>query len=114
MVQKTSQSAAMQPSSVKPAEPSGSVRIITVAVDNFDFSPSVIKVKKGEKVTLVFKGEAGAHGVMIKDLGINVVVPVDGTVTVDLPTDTAGTFAFRCSIPCGAGHKDMKGTIIIE
>lgn len=96
------------------ALPVAAPRVITVAITNFAFEPSVIAVKKGERVTLAFRGVEGVHGVAIEGLGINVAVPPGETVTVELPTDVAGTFAFFCSIPCGPGHREMRGTIVIE
>jgi cytochrome c oxidase subunit II len=88
--------------------------VITVTATNFAFTPNMIRVKKGEKVQLNFAGAEGYHGVAIKDLGINVSFAAGETKTINLPTDKAGTFAFRCSVPCGPGHRDMIGTIIIE
>ncbi len=96
------------------SSPKAQARVITISAENFDFNPSTITVKKGEKVTLVFQGVEGHHGVMIADLGINVDIPDGGSASVELPTDKTGTFAFRCSVPCGPGHKEMTGAIIIE
>lgn len=87
---------------------------MTVLVTNFAFNPTTIDVQQGEKVTLVFQGVEGVHGVAIEGLGINVAVPPGETVAVTLPTDTTGTFSFRCSVPCGPGHRDMRGTIVIR
>jgi cytochrome c oxidase subunit 2 len=89
-------------------------RVIVVSADNFSFNPSTINAKKGEKVILRIKGVAGIHGFGIPDLGVNVRVDAGGSVDVELPTDTAGSFAFRCTIPCGGGHKSMVGTIVIS
>lgn len=94
--------------------PEVSARIVTVLVTNFAFNPTTIDVQQGEKVTLVFQGVEGVHGVAIEGLGINVAVPPGETVAVTLPTDTTGTFSFRCSVPCGPGHRDMRGTIVIR
>ena len=94
--------------------PAVAPRVMTVTVTNFAFAPEAIVVKKGERVTLAFRGVEGVHGVVIEGLGINVAVPPGETVTVDLPTNVVGTFSFRCSVPCGPGHKEMRGSIIIE
>ncbi len=94
--------------------PPSAVRTIDITTTNFAFTPSRITVKKGEKITLRVKGVEGTHGFAVSDLGINVSATAGQTVTVELPTDTAGSFSFFCSIPCGPGHKDMKGTITIQ
>ena len=90
-----------------------SARIITVATSNFVFTPNAITVKKGEKITLRLQGKEGMHGFGIPDLGINTSVAEGKTVDVELPTDQTGTFSFRCTVPCGPGHKEMTGTITI-
>lgn len=90
------------------------VRVIEVAVTNWSFSPNTIAIKKGEKVTIRLKGDDGTHSFGVTELGINVAVGPGETKDVVIPTDTAGTFNFRCMIPCGPGHDGMKGTIVIS
>lgn len=94
--------------------PSGEARIIKMTSENWKFSPTVINAKKGEKVTIEITGISGVHGFGIPGLGINVPVQPGETVTVDLPTDKTGTFPFLCTIPCGSGHRDMTGQVVIE
>ena len=89
-------------------------RVITVNVDRWSFTPAAITAKKGESVEVDIVGGTGTHGFTIPGLGISQTVNAGETVTVNLPTDTEGTFEFFCSIPCGAGHKDMRGTVTIE
>ena len=89
-------------------------RIVNVDAENWTFTPNVITAKVGEKVVVHLSGKSGVHSFAIPDLGVNVPVAPGQTVDVALPTDKAGTFSFRCAIPCGSGHKDMKGTIVIE
>ena len=88
--------------------------VIQVTSENWKFSPNVITVKKGEQVQLQVTGVSGTHGFAVPELGINVPVAPGQTVIINLPTDKAGTFALFCSIPCGPGHRDMKGQIVIE
>jgi heme/copper-type cytochrome/quinol oxidase subunit 2 len=88
-------------------------RVIEVTVEDFKFAPTSITVKKGEKVVIRMTGLSGRHGFAVPDLGINTEIPEGKTVDIDIPTDTAETFAFKCSIPCGPGHRDMTGTITI-
>lgn len=91
-----------------------SARVIEIDAANFAFSPMQVSVKKGEKVTLRLRSNDGNHGMAIPGLGINTVISEGKTVDIELPTDAAGNFAFRCSVPCGPGHKEMTGTITIE
>ncbi len=97
------------------SEPSGSeTTVVAMTVENFKFSPNVIRVKKGDKLTIRLTDTAGVHGIGIRDLNISVGIAMGETKDIEIPTDTAGTFAFRCNVPCGPGHMDMTGQIIIE
>ncbi|MDB4978642.1 MAG: cytochrome c oxidase subunit [Candidatus Peribacteria bacterium] len=90
------------------------VRIIPMTVTTFKFEPNAVTLKKGEKVKIRITGIEGVHGIGVPALGINVPVNPGETVDIDVPTDTAGTYEFYCTIPCGPGHDSMKGTIVIE
>jgi cytochrome c oxidase subunit 2 len=87
---------------------------ITIDASNFAFTPNAITVKRGENVTLVLKDVSGTHGFAVPDLNIDVAMQEGDTKTIVLPTSTVGTFPFHCSIPCGPGHRDMTGQIVIE
>lgn len=105
---------AMEEEGMIPEGIPGSPRVIRVTAENWMFTPAVITVKKGEPVQISLEGVGGIHGYSVPDLGINQVVEAGQTVTFDLPTDETGTFNVRCSVPCGEGHRDMTGQIIIE
>lgn len=92
----------------------GGTRTITVNVTDWEFSPALISAKKGEKVKLKLVGGAGIHSFAVPGLSMNVRIAAGESVTVDLPTDIAGSFDARCAIPCGPGHRDMKATVIIS
>jgi len=85
-----------------------------MTVDNFVFTPDVIRAKKGEKVTIQLTDIAGVHSFVASDLGIDVAVQPGETKTFEIPTAQVGTFEFHCGIPCGEGHRDMVGQIIVE
>lgn len=91
----------------------GTTRTITINVTDWSFNPASITVAKGEKVKLQLVGGTGIHSFAVPGLGMNVRIAAGETVTVDLPTNTEGTFDARCAIPCGPGHRDMKATIVI-
>lgn len=89
-------------------------RIITMSVTNFQFAPNVIMLKKGEKVVVRLTDGEGIHSFLSQDLAINQKMHPGETVDIVIPTDTAGTFSFRCGVPCGPGHRDMTGTIVVQ
>ncbi|MFA6509819.1 MAG: cupredoxin domain-containing protein [Candidatus Peribacteraceae bacterium] len=93
---------------------SAAVRVIDITAKDWEFSPSAITLKKGEKVAFRITAIQGHHGFLVPELGLNTDIPEGQTVTTEFPTDRAGTFQFRCSVPCGEGHMDMTGTIVIQ
>jgi len=94
--------------------PSAATRTIKMTAELWKFTPNVVRVKQGEKVTLEITGVSGKHGFAIPALGINETIIQGNTASVVIPTDKTGTFDFRCSIQCGSGHNDMTGQIVIE
>jgi len=89
-------------------------RVIDMTVTDFEFAPTTLALKKGEKVVIRLKGGQGRHSLGIPDLGINAAVDPGQTIDVEIPTDKTGTFSFRCMIPCGPGHRDMVGSIVVS
>lgn len=85
-----------------------------ITAKQWSFSPSVIKVKKGDKVVLKLTSADVAHGMFIPDFGINAVIKPKEITVVEFVADKTGTFKFSCNIPCGVGHIGMTGTIIVE
>lgn len=88
-------------------------RVINMTVEDWKFSPNAIQIAKGEKVILRLSDTAGVHGFASSDLGINIKINPGETKDIVIPSDKAGTFAFRCPVPCGPGHKDMTGAITV-
>ena len=105
-----------QQSSFPPARAPAAVqgRVIPVTAELWKFTPNVITAKKDEVVTLQVTGISGTHGFSVPALGINETIFTGKTVNIPLPTGTAGTFDFACSIQCGEGHTGMTGQIIIQ
>ena len=80
----------------------------------YEFSPNVVKVKKGDHVRLVITALDREHGIKIEAFKINQKLPKGEAVTVEFTADQAGTFPFKCSDFCGLGHGKMKGELIVE
>lgn len=109
---KTSSAPAMKASDAM-KEPEAAARVIEVTVTDWSFSPATVTVKKGEKVAIKLVGKDGTHGLSIPGMGINERIAPGASMLVALNTDTAGTYDGFCSVPCGAGHKDMKFSVIV-
>lgn len=90
------------------------VRVIQVCAKDYKFYPSVITVKKGEKVRLMAKSLDKLHGIEIKELKINQELPLNEEKKIEFIAQKAGEFHFHCSVYCGPGHSNMHGTLIIK
>jgi cytochrome c oxidase subunit 2 len=86
---------------------------ISITAKNWEFLPSTVTVKKGQKVTLQVSSTDVTHGIAIPDFGVSANLAPGKTTTLSFVADKAGTFSFYCSVYCGSGHKGMKGTLIV-
>ena len=106
-------------------------RIIQVTAKNFEFEPSVIRVKAGEKIQLKLTSVDRTHGIHINPFpgggqpntppGLSFTygddclkLKKDLTATLEFTAEAPGTYAFSCCKKCGTGHGKMKGQIIVE
>ena len=93
------------------AVPSPAYRVIQVVASRYSFEPSVIKVKKGEAVTLELSSKDVKHGFNAPDLGVRAVITPGQVSKVSFTAEKTGSFTFYCDIFCGSGHDDMNGKI---
>ncbi|PID14812.1 MULTISPECIES: cupredoxin domain-containing protein [unclassified Sporosarcina] len=92
-----------------PSETSNVSNEINITGINFEFDQAEYTVKAGEEVTITYKNEEGMHGIAIDELDVDIKDDGEATFT---PTEP-GEYTIYCNIPCGAGHADMKSTLII-
>ncbi len=90
------------------------VKEFTITAKNWEFSPSAITVNKGDKVRLKITSTDGIHSFVLADFNVSSKLEVDNTQVIEFTADKAGSFKFRCGIPCGSGHMDMNGTLIVK
>jgi cytochrome c oxidase subunit 2 len=90
------------------------VHEIQVTLRKYEFNPGSLRVRKGEQVRLVMAAADHDHGFKLDEFNIDQKIPKGTTVVVEFTADKAGTFQFRCSTVCGLGHRNMKGTLVVE
>jgi cytochrome c oxidase subunit II len=95
-------------------EPKEGVKEFSISAKNWEFSEKEIRVSKGDLVKLTLSSEDVLHGFSISEFGIKETLKQGETSTVEFEADKKGTFIYYCSIPCGSGHRQMKGKLIIE
>jgi plastocyanin len=87
-------------------EQSDVIRTIKVIAKRFEFVPSEIRVKVGEKIKFNVINEDTTHNFFIEG--------TDYTSGNIYEATTAGTYVIRCATYCGSGHGSMTGTLIVE
>ena len=89
-------------------------RAIVITAKRFEFVPSTITLKKGETVKLVVTSEDVTHGFFLRPLKIDTDLVPGKTQEITVTPQAAGTFNAICHHFCGAGHGNMKMTIVVE
>jgi plastocyanin len=87
---------------------------VAVTGKNFAFDPKEIRVKKGEKVTLVFTSEGGIHDWVVDEFNAATKQISSGeSETITFTPTKAGTFEYYCSV---GNHRamGMTGKLIVE
>lgn len=87
----------------------GNVVEINVSAKNFEFSPTEVQAKVGDTVRFTLKNDAGLHGIALDKFGMN----LKAGETFETVVKEAGEYQFYCSIPCGQGHDNMTGKLVV-
>jgi plastocyanin len=89
---------------------------VTFEVDgsNFKFEPNQLKVKKDQKVKIVFNNVQGFHDFTIEELNVKTSqITAGNSATVEFTPDETGSFEFYCSVGQHRAN-GMKGTLVVE
>jgi cytochrome c oxidase subunit II len=90
-------------------------REIAIVAKRFAFEPASIDVIEGERIRLRVSSADGVHGLHVRRLRINRLIPRGGQpVTIDFVASTPGRYEILCSEECGDGHDTMTGTLIVK
>ncbi len=85
--------------------------VFKIVVDGWGFTPSDIKVKVGEPVSLEFTritDETCVTKVVFPELKITKALPLNTPITVTVPSDAVHSYGFQC------GMAMDTGTVVIE
>jgi cytochrome c oxidase subunit II len=89
-------------------------QVIKITAKKFEYSPSVITIKKGVPVILEFTSLDRVHGFTVPDLdGIRATIERGKITRVRIVAPKTGSYDFHCDIFCGDGHEEMTGKIIV-
>jgi len=86
-------------------------RFFHVEAGDFAYSPPVLQVNPGDKVTIELASTDVVHGLYVDGYDVNVTADPGQPATLSFVADHAGTFRLRCSVTCGALHPFMVGKL---
>lgn len=90
------------------------IQSFTVTGKNFSYTPSLITVKKGDRVRINFVNNDGFHDWKIDELNLATKKLAKGaSETLEFTADKAGSFEYYCSV---GEHRimGMKGVLKVE
>jgi cytochrome c oxidase subunit 2 len=97
-----------------PAAPSEEPRVVAITANRYQFTPSEVTLKRGERVKFRVTSEDMTHGLFVKDLAIDTDIVPGKTAEFTLTPRKAGRFTAICVHYCGPGHGNMHMTIVVE
>lgn len=87
---------------------------VTMKTFQFGFEPNTIRVRRGDLVVIHIISQDITHGFAIQEYGINVQTPPGQATTVQFIADKPGTFTMFCTVFCGTGHPNHKGSLVVD
>ena len=86
-------------------------RELHIAASQYDFSPGVINVNRGDQVTIELESTDVVHGLYLDGYDLEITADPGQTTSLSFIADRSGTFRFRCSVTCGPLHPFMIGKL---
>lgn len=81
--------------------------MFSVDAKKWQFTPEIIRVKKGQRAKIIINNTDVLHGINLPDF--NAI----GDNDIEFLADKTGEFIFYCKNFCGEGHRAMQGKIIV-
>ncbi|MCJ7512301.1 MAG: cupredoxin domain-containing protein [Anaerolineales bacterium] len=94
-----------------PVRSGGVARNVRVEASAYAFTPAMIKVNPGDRVTIELASADTVHGLHIEGYDINLTADPGQPASVSFVADRPGTFRIHCSVPCGPLHAFMAGRL---
>jgi heme/copper-type cytochrome/quinol oxidase subunit 2 len=84
---------------------------LRLTAGQYAFSPGIIKVGEGDRVTIELVSTDVVHGLHLDGYDLEVTADPGQTSRLSFVADKSGTFRFRCSVTCGPLHPFMIGKL---
>jgi len=91
--------------------PAPTDRTFQVQASRFEFTPGVLNVNPGDRVTIELISMDVVHGLYLDGYNLQVTSDPGQTASLTFVADRSGSFRFRCSVTCGDLHPFMIGKL---
>ena len=86
-------------------------RTFRIEASRFEYSPAIIKVNPGDRVTFELTATDVVHGLSIDGYNLETTADPGQTRRLTFIADRSGSFRFRCTVTCGNMHPFMIGKL---
>lgn len=85
-----------------------------IVTSRYEYEPGTepaLEAPLGSLVTLRVSSADVTHGFAIEGYPVNEEIPAGQSIEIQFRANEAGTFRIYCTVFCGAGHPQHKGTL---
>ncbi|HKY83515.1 MAG TPA: hypothetical protein VJ160_01675 [Anaerolineales bacterium] len=99
----------LAPLPIRVAPPS--VRHVHLQARSYEYSPALVLVNRGDRVTIELESTDVVHGIFVDGYQLEVKAVPGQPAGLTFIADRPGTFRLRCSVTCGPLHPFMVGRL---
>ncbi len=79
----------------------------------FQYTPAILRVSPGDRVTIVLSTTDVMHGLSIDGYDLETMAQPTRQGTISFIADRRGVFRFHCTVVCGNMHPFMTGKLVV-
>jgi len=91
--------------------PPSEERSFRVEASQFAFSPAILKVNRGDQITIELVSQDVVHGLAVDGYGYEISADPGQPKSLTFTANKSGSFRIRCSVTCGNMHPFMIGKL---
>lgn len=98
-----------------PSAPASQTKEVTIDMFDWDFTQSDVTINKGDTVRIRVTSSQGTHGIMFPGLGLSTNRIAEGEEQIiEFVAEESGPIEYFCNVPCGTGHRSMRGQLMVQ
>ena len=96
------------------SEPTLEIKEFQITARQFEFIPETIVVNQGDRIKLAITTLDVVHGFLITEYNIDERIEPGEIKIIEFIADKKGEFPIVCNVPCGSGHGNMRGKLVVN